>query len=593
MAQVQEALDRQLAFLADLHDNAQGWGRERSETLPTAAIEQAALPTRMGGAAIKVPTQSQARIAAMCAAAAAAARLRDAFEKLDSKGFTWVADMVQTVCDFGAVPGAAPAAAAPAADAAATVTPLPANGHSAAAAAAANHPSFPRPVPINAAYPSVADAVSGAAGALDLLGACNEGWAETYALDSWISGLNDADKQIFKDLTTRVIFIPHSDEPKIIECVLPKSPHEIVASSFFSKMQHDITQASEARSHINLADINRHSTDQSQRLAALRFKYSGALFELIPSSRRFVLNSETFAFALRHRLGLNVGIGFDYNAKIADLLAKSKLADMYLHNAIRDSIASSATLGDLDIVIREPNNLWIDPMGSGPAVPDLAWRRAGITSGLDIHAHAAITTTARPLIARIASADLKKKNGSGTVAALTAARAAADAAEAAADSARQAGLSTYRELDAFAKKKRIAVHSVHTCGYDLAAVAAGHTFYSAGFTEFAGWSTSAKTILSAITHKGDALMADEEGERFDAGTEGTWATRKHRSFLIHSVAAAAARALFSAVAIESRNLRASYPLPSAKPDFDFASIHRPDIRNSRNAAMRNILPTAP
>ena len=33
-------------------------------------------------------------------------------------------------------------------------------------------------------------------------------------------------------------------------------------------------------------------------------------------------------------------------------------------------------------------------------------------------------------------------------------------------------------------------------------------------------------------------------DRFDAGTEGTWATRKHRSFLIHSVAAAAAHALF-------------------------------------------------
>ena len=45
-------------------------------------------------------------------------------------------------------------------------------------------------------------------------------------------------------------------------------------------------------------------------------------------------------------------------------------------------------------------------------------------------------------------------------------------------------------------------------------------------------------------------------ERFDAGTEGTWATRKHRSFLIHAVAAAAARALFSALATESRNRRA-------------------------------------
>ena len=134
---------------------------------------------------------------------------------------------------------------------------------------------------------------------------------------------------------------------------------------------------------------------------------------------------------------------------------------------------------------------------------------------------------------------------------------------------------------------------MHSCGYDLAAAAAGHTFYPAGFTEFAGWATSAKTILRAITHKGDALAADEEGDRFDAGTEGTWATLKHRSFLIHSVAAAAARALFRALASESRNRRARCLLPSAKPDPNFAAIHSPHTRNRRNDSMRTILSPAP
>ena len=135
---------------------------------------------------------------------------------------------------------------------------------------------------------------------------------------------------------------------------------------------------------------------------------------------------------------------------------------------------------------------------------------------------------------------------------------------------------------------------MHSSGYDNAAAAAGHNFYPAGFTEFAGWSTPAKAILRVITHKGDALKADEEGDRFDAGTEGTWATRKHRTFLIHSVAAAAARALFRALATESRNRRARCLFPSAKPDHNFASIHRPDIRSHRDAVMRNnILPPAP
>ena len=48
----------------------------------------------------------------------------------------------------------------------------------------------------------------------------------------------------------------------------------------------------------------------------------------------------------------------------------------------------------------------------------------------------------------------------------------------------------YRELEAFAETKRKAINSVHSSGYDNAAAAAGHTFYPAGFTEFAGWSTS-------------------------------------------------------------------------------------------------------
>ena len=76
----------------------------------------------------------------------------------------------------------------------------------------------------------------------------------------------------------------------------------------------------------------------------------------------------------------------------------------------------------------------------------------------------------------------------------------------------------------------------------------------------------------------------------DAGIEGTWATRKHRSFLIHAVAAAAARALFSALASESRNCRARCLLPSAK---NFAAIHSSRSRDRRNDAMRNTLSPAP
>ena len=74
---------------------------------------------------------------------------------------------------------------------------------------------------------------------------------------------------------------------------------------------------------------------------------------------------------------------------------------------------------------------------------------------------------------------------------------------------------------------------------------------------------SAKQILPHITHKGDCLKADEEGERFDAGAEATWATRKHRCFMIHAVAAAAARANYRAAAAESKRRRLTAPLPAS------------------------------
>ena len=69
--------------------------------------------------------------------------------------------------------------------------------------------------------------------------------------------------------------------------------------------------------------------------------------------------------------------------------------------------------------------------------------------------------------------------------------------------------------------------------------------------------------------------------------------RSRGVFLGSIINRAAARALFSALATESRNRRARCLLPSAKPDRNFAAIHRSHIRDRRNDAMRNTLPTAP
>ena len=73
---------------------------------------------------------------------------------------------------------------------------------------------------------------------------------------------------------------------------------------------------------------------------------------------------------------------------------------------------------------------------------------------------------------------------------------------------------------------------------------------------------------------------DEPGERFDGGTAATWATRSHRAFTVHSVAVAAARAVFRAVSRDSRRARRSAAPPSAKFPHKFFA------HNPRNTARR-------
>ena len=85
--------------------------------------------------------------------------------------------------------------------------------------------------------------------------------------------------------------------------------------------QHELHQAAEALQHIRLTDIRHNSTDDAQRLAALRSKYSNAVFDVIPSGHQFAISSDVFSFAIRHRLGLNLGIGNDYACPISDLTA--------------------------------------------------------------------------------------------------------------------------------------------------------------------------------------------------------------------------------------------------------------------------------
>ena len=132
------------------------------------------------------------------------------------------------------------------------------------------------------------------------------------------------------------------------------------------------------------------------------------------------------------------------------------------------------------------------------------------------------------------------------------------AAEAAAEAARATAQSNANALTNTARVARNHAEKVHHPGYSACAVAAGNAFLPAGFSEFAGYGSSAKDMLKEILHEGDSLEPDEEGERFDGGAAATWATRSHRAFLTHSVAVAAAKAAYRAVVRET-DRRAQQP----------------------------------
>ena len=82
-------------------------------------------------------------------------------------------------------------------------------------------------------------------------------------------------------------------------------------------------------------------------------------------------------------------------------------------------------------------------------------------------------------------------------------------------------------------------------GYAAAAAARGHSFRPVALSEFGGFAPSAMLALAGITHPGDELDADQEGERFFADGQ-SWATATHRAFTVHSLAASMCRAAYHA-----------------------------------------------
>ena len=182
-----------------------------------------------------------------------------------------------------------------------------------------------------------------------------------------------------------------------------------------------------------------------------------------------------------------------------------------------------------------------------PVPPDFGASRGGAVTGYDVHCHCAVTHASSPksLLQRCFSADRAKSIGYGRVETYRSKRDAAVSARTAANAAQRAGTPAAHRLADRADKLYGELASCFHPGYAAAAAARGHFFRPVALSEFGGFAPSAMLALAGITHPGDELDPDQEGERFFADGQ-SWATASHRAFTVHSLAASMCRAAFYA-----------------------------------------------
>ena len=243
--------------------------------------------------------------------------------------------------------------------------------------------------------------------------------------------------------------------------------------------------------------------------------------------------------------------GFTVNPlhSACDLTRSLKSFDFALHNSARDVPADAAIGGGAQSSCVEPDGWWSDERCPEiPVTPDFGASRDGVVTGYDVHCHCAVSHAATHksrLIRRCRAADLAKCNGHGRIETYRSKRDAAVSARTAAIAARRAGDPAAPRLADRADKLYCELASCFHPGYAAAAAARGHSFRPVALSEFGGFAPSAMLALAGITHPGDELDADQEGERFFADGQ-SWATATHRAFTVHSLAASMCRAAYHA-----------------------------------------------
>ena len=554
--QLRQALHDELVLLCDLKGEAGA-----APQLSPAAVERSLLPTRLGGLGVNILDEEGARAAALCAVASGAGRMEIALVKIGgwrprgkeaqerfeedlalgnvdaeataAGGYGWAIRLCRTVTNLfgppccGATDGGAPVPGLEASPGVAAAGP---SGSAVPLSAGAAPPLLGAP---HASPDSV-------------VGICRDGEAAMTALRLWRMGLDKPSAALLKRLTTREIQMPEGVENIKVEQTLPTDYANLIVASQQTNLQHSIGVFLVVKKVLRLlADADVDDAHKCATWAFLNTVYGDAALKALPSDPGFEIEGQAFAFLLRHLLQLPVQLAGVTDATISDFFSrqakgKTNLPTWIRHNQARDGYCTAAKEVGATAACPEPAEIveCIEDKTLVLSLDGAVELIDGTKLAFDLSFHHGG--------AKLAYQATKKKRGHGSIEKRANAKRVLAAARRALKAAPPRS-SAIPELREAVDRASTALTQAFHPGYAAACRVASYLFHAITLNEYGGYSADALGFLAAISHKGDKLKKDKEGERFFHESM-TFVSTKSRAWILQRAGVARACGMYRGAA---------------------------------------------
>ena len=201
-----------------------------------------------------------------------------------------------------------------------------------------------------------------------------DGWRATEELRARRAELGRQQESEFAALITRAVYSSRYGKPTQEVAYLPGNYLEMVERAASPGLQNKIVTHSYALERVRRTRQARidNNTELTARLAALREPGSTALLCAVPSAPLFMVDGDSFAYAMRARLGLPALVGAQPEAPAAEATRRMQRALNHRSDAAVRAIRDTSVLGDR-ATCYEPNRRYHSQEGPAFTVrPDLA-----------------------------------------------------------------------------------------------------------------------------------------------------------------------------------------------------------------------------